>query len=82
MEKSKIKYPCYWSYRIIGSDRKQITNAIENLFEKLDYQLDFSNQSKTGKYTSLKLSLLVNDEEERNHVFNLLQNLPTVKFVL
>jgi hypothetical protein len=82
MEKPKINYPCVWYYKIIGYDRELITNILPIVLEKLDYTFEESHKSKTGKYISFNFSAQVNSEEERNKIFNILKNIPTVKIVL
>ena len=82
MEKPQIDYPCTWSYKVIGSDKKLVTEAILVILEKFDYQFSESNQSRTGKYVSFHISARVESEEERNELFCMLQDIPTVKMVL
>ena len=82
MKKPEIAYPCKWLYKIIGSDRALITAGIAELFEGADYQLDESNRSKTGKYISLDLSVEVKDDQQRQEIFDALQEISSVKVVL
>ena len=82
MEKPDIQYPCIWSYKIIGSDRARITDTIPVVLEDFEYTLSESRQSKTGKFTSFHVSMRVNSEKERNTIFNILKDIPSVKFLL
>ena len=82
MKNKEIEYPCTWSYKIIGSDRELIWKNIETALEDLEYELNNSHQSKTGKYASLHLSIQVDSQEERDRLFQMLQNIPTVKMVI
>jgi putative lipoic acid-binding regulatory protein len=82
LKKPEINYPCTWSYKVIGSDRELVTRAILTVLENLEYQFSESNQSRTGKYISFNVSARVESEEERNRIFGLLQDIPTVKMVL
>ena len=81
LEKPDIQYPCIWSYKIIGSDRARITDTIPVVLEDFEYQFSESRQSKTGKFTSFHVSMQVNSEEERNTIFNILKDIPSVKFI-
>jgi uncharacterized protein len=82
LNNSEIEYPCKWSFKIIGSDKELIMETIENLLVDLDFQMNESRQSKTGKYSSLHVSIRVASQEERDRLFQLFQNIPTVKIVL
>ena len=82
LEKPDIHYPCNWSYKIIGSDRARITDTIPVVLKAFEYQFSESRQSKTGKFTSFHLSIQVNSEEERNTIFNILKDIPSVKVIL
>jgi uncharacterized protein len=82
LKHSKIEYPCEWSYKIIGSDKKLIMETIENLLVGLEFQMNESRQSSSGKYLSLHVSIRVSSQDERERLFELFQNIPTVKIVL
>ena len=82
LEKPDIQYPCIWSYKIIGSDRARITDAMPVVLKAFEYQFSGSRQSKTGKFTSFHLSMQVNSEEERNTILNILRDIPSIKFIL
>ena len=53
-EKSEIEYPCLWNFKIIGREEKYMRRAIAEIVGDGDYTLTFSNQSRHGKYRSLK----------------------------
>jgi putative lipoic acid-binding regulatory protein len=82
LKKPEIDYPCVWSYKVIASDRELVTQAVLTVLEDFEYQFSESNQSRTGKYVSFNISARVASEEERNELFCILQNVPTVKMVL
>ena len=82
MNSPKIEYPCTWSFKIIGSDAAQITDAIVAMLEVFEYQFSESRHSRTGKYTSWNLSVHVKSEEERLAIFNGLKHIPSVKVIL
>jgi len=82
MTKTEFKYPCQWSYRIIGEDEKLLRDAAASAVGNKKYKLSVSNRSSGGKYHSLNLELIVNDEAERLRIFNHLNKDPAIKFVL
>jgi len=81
-KKPHIEYPCVWDYKVIGQDRALIPQNIEIILENFEYSHHLSNESASGKYTSFHVSVRVVSEMERNHIFGMLQKIPTVKMVL
>lgn len=81
-EKADITYPCEWGYRIIGTDKESMKSCVSSLVKEKEYSLKESNQSSSGKYTSLILSLIVESEEERVSLFNALKADEQIKMVL
>ena len=82
MNSPKIEYPCAWSFKIIGSNAAQITEAIVAMLEAFDYQLSESRHSRTRKYTAFNLSVHVKSEAERLAIFSGLKHIPSVKIIL
>jgi len=82
LDSPKIEYPCTWSFKIIGSDAAQITDAIVMMLEAFEYQFSESRHSRTGKYTSFNLSVHVKSEQERLAIFSGLKRIPSVKVIL
>ncbi len=82
LDSPKITYPCTWSFKIIGSDAAQITEAVVALLEAFAYQFSESRHSRTGKYTSFHLAVQVKNEAERLAIFNGLKRIPSVKVIL
>jgi uncharacterized protein len=82
MQKSKINYPCQWTYKLIGQDGDLLKKAVLVVVQDKKYQLSASKSSSGGKYKSFNLELNVADEEERNQIFESLKNNSSIKFVL
>jgi len=57
--KPLIQYPCSWVYQVIGTDETAIRDFVADLVGTADYELSYSNASRTGKYCSLRLKLTV-----------------------
>ncbi len=80
--KPEITYPCEWHYRIIGTVEGPMRKAAESVALGKQYKLIASNQSSGGKYLSLQLTVLVENESERIAIFDALKNHPEIKMVL
>ena len=80
--KPEIEYPCEWAYKVITSDKSQVVAAMESIAGAVEYRLNDSNRSRTGKYVSLSVVLMVDDQEHRDEVYRGLVRLSTVKLVL
>ena len=80
--KPKIDYPCTWQYKIIGESATAITRLVEEHVYEKGYTLTDSNVSSGGRYISMALELIVNNNERRLELYKLLAADPTVKVVL
>lgn len=80
--KAEIIYPCRWSYRVIGSDESVISTTIHKVLKSMRYEISFGNKSSGGKYVSVNVEVDVASESERNTVFSLLKEIPTVKMIV
>lgn len=81
-EKQPIDYPCGWSFRIIGRDKKTMEQAITAYMRDAEYLLMASNTSRSGKYVSLNLETVVADENSRNQIYIDLKCLECVTLVI
>ena len=68
MTKNSIKYPCTWHYKIIGYSKQTLHLAALELVDK--------------KYHSINLEVEVENQEERDRIFQTLQKDSRIKFVL
>jgi putative lipoic acid-binding regulatory protein len=80
-EETSIDYPCEWIYKVIGSDKESVHNAIVSIIQGNKYQIDDSNSSKSGKYLSFDVTVMVGDEEYRNKIYQALKGHDDIKFV-
>ncbi len=80
--KLELEYPCSWKYKIIGEERKKLEAAIHSVILERAHTLKHSNVSKTGKYVSLNLDLIVHNEDDRTFLFEALKAHQDVKMVL
>lgn len=78
----EITYPCLWQYRIIGSDRAAMHQAIAATVAASAGTVTEGNVSSGGRYISLSLAVMVKTEAERLLIYQLLAGHPAVRMVL
>jgi putative lipoic acid-binding regulatory protein len=81
-KKPEINYPCEWSFKVIGADKQLVRNAAEIVMEQREYLLHYSRGSRTGKYHSWNIDLVVKDENERNRIFADLKSHTAITMVI
>lgn len=81
-QKPEIAYPCLWQYKVIGTARSEILNAVRAVIGDQDHSIGDSNQSSGGKYISLNVELEVDSETMRNRVFMALQSHSALRMVI
>ncbi len=81
-QKIEIEYPSAWTYKLIGHEKEAIKKAIHDVIIERSHTLNHSNKSKTGKYVSMNLELVITSDEERNFIFEALKAHQNIKMVL
>ncbi len=81
-EKLELEYPCSWCYKLIGYEKEAIQRAIHEVILEREHSLTHSNSSKTGKYVSMNLDLVILNEDERNFIYEALKAHQNIKMVL
>lgn len=81
-KKLVLEYPCNWCYKVIATERAALEQAIRDVLEMREHTLSPSKKSKTGKYTSMNLDLLVHNEDDRTFIYEALKNHQSIKMVL
>ena len=82
MCKVKLDYPCQWLYKVIGADQEQVRQAIAEIISDTPCEINLSNSSSSGKYLCLNVELTVQNEKERNTIYENLKAHQHVKIVL
>ena len=77
----EIEYPTDWHYKIIGDNVDRMLATINEISELYNSDLTPSNISRKGKYVSLNLTVLVENEIVRNNIYARLQSNPSIKIV-
>ncbi len=80
-EEPSIDYPCEWVYKVIGSDKESVHGATASIIQDSAYQINDSNTSKTGKYLSFNVMVMVGDEAYRNKIYQAFKEHDDIKFV-
>jgi putative lipoic acid-binding regulatory protein len=80
-EEISIDYPCEWVYKVIGSDKESVHNAIAGIIQDSEFHINDSNTSKTGKYLSFNVTVMVGDEAYRNKIYQAFKGHDDIKFV-
>ena len=80
--KPAIHYPCEWSFKVIGPDKQLVRSAAEGVMAQREYLLHYSRGSKTGKYHSWNIDLVVKDEDDRNQIFADLKSHTAITMVI
>ncbi|MEA3372511.1 MAG: DUF493 domain-containing protein [Campylobacterota bacterium] len=81
-QKLELEYPCEWRYKVIGQDIEVIKSAVKDVILEREHKIDFSNASCSGKYCSMNLDLLVQNEDERQFIYEALKAHQHIKMVL
>ena len=81
-EKLELTYPCSWTYKLIGYEKEAIQKAIHEVIVERAHNLNHSNASKTGKYVSMNLDLVIQNDDERNFIYEALKAHQHIKMVL
>ncbi len=68
-----VEYPCNWQYKLIGENETKVKEVINELLSHKSIILSKSKVSKQKKYTSFNLDVNVENEEERDRIFQLLK---------
>lgn len=81
-QKLVLEYPCSWRYKLIGHEKEAIEKAIKDVILEREHNLNHSNASKSGKYVSMNLDLVVHNEDERQFIYEALKAHQHIKMVL
>ena len=81
-QKIVLEYPCNWCYKVIATEEKALKQAVKDVIDEREHTLEESNKSKTGKYVSMNLDILVHNEDDRTFIFDALKKHQNIKMVL
>jgi putative lipoic acid-binding regulatory protein len=78
----ELDYPCAWTYTLIGSDEAVLFEVARRAAGACAHRLERSRRSKSGRYVSITLELVVRDEAQRLSIFDALRGSTAVRYVL
>ncbi len=82
----KIEFPRLWEFRLIAvkEQEKELREALQALeeTEKCSFKIEQGENSRGGKYLSLRLSCQVDSLERANFLASAMGHLPGVKFMI
>jgi uncharacterized protein len=81
-ERPEIDYPCQWTYQIIGQGEALLRGHIEATLLGLEHELEVTRTSTSGRYSSIRVTLVVSDEAQRLKLGAAFQQHPAVRIVL
>jgi len=81
-KKLELEYPCNWCYKVIASEKDALQNAVKDVINEREHTLTDSNKSKSGKYVSMNLDMLVHNEDDREFIYDALKKHQDIKMVL
>ncbi len=64
-----ITYPVRWTYKVIGGDEAWLRAAIGVIVGEVEHTISYSHTSPGGRYVSLTAEVMVESEDQRNHLF-------------
>ena len=77
-----LEYPCAWEYTFIATDQETAELEVSKLAGNRLQSMTVSRQSKSGTYTSLKALITVQNDSERQELFDQIVRAEGVKYVL
>jgi len=78
----ELEYPCEWQYKAIGKDKEKVEEAVEGIFQGHESIIQYSHGSRTGKFHSFSIDLVVANEEERLGFYEALKKNPQIMIVI
>lgn len=81
-KKLELTYPCNWNYKVIVEAHIDISMVTSSVLGEREHSVKKTNNSKTGKYQSHNVSLLVHNDDDRHTIFEMFKKEQHVKMVL
>ncbi|MBP7764488.1 MAG: DUF493 domain-containing protein [Deltaproteobacteria bacterium] len=81
-QKIRLTYPCCWTYKIIGTDEKEMKSAVADIIRDRSYRISVSRRSEKAKYIALNLELTVESEAHRRILYEELKAHPAIAVIL
>jgi len=80
--KLELDYPCNWSYKLVIKHDQNIKKIIKEVLEQREHGVKASKTSSKGKFKSYTLDLIVEDEEDRKNLYQILGDHEHIKMIV
>jgi len=80
--KLELDYPCNWTYKLVIRQEENIKKIIKEVLDEREHGVKPSKTSKAGKFKSYTLDLIVENEEDRKDLYQLLGDHEHIKMVV
>jgi uncharacterized protein len=77
-----IAYPAPWQFRLIGPEESDMRRAVDDVLGGRQHRISTGNRSRTGRYCSLELALVVESRDDRHELFERLRRNPAFVYIL
>jgi len=81
-DKPEISYPGPWAYTVFGTSEERLRLAVAVAVGALEHTVTSSKQSRSGKFVSMNVEVLVADEAQRLGIGKALSEHADIGFVL
>ncbi len=78
----KLSYPCEWPYVIIGRSEMELRAAVREIVQHRTHTVTLSHMSAHGRYISLKVMVVVHNDDDRVGIYRALNDHPATKVVI
>lgn len=80
--KLELDYPCNWTYKLVIHHEHDINKIIKEVLEDRKHGVKPSKTSSKGKFKSYTLDLIVEDEEDRKALYQILGDHEHIKMIV
>ncbi len=81
-EQLELEYPCNWEYKVMCLAEAEIEIIVTEVVKNRDFDVTKGNKSKTGKYQSYNVTMLVHNDDDRVELFSQFKQHQHVAMVL
>ncbi len=78
----KLSYPCEWPYVVIGRSELELRAAVREIVQERTHTVTLSNTSAHGRYISLKVLVVVHNDDDRVGIYHALNKHPATTVVI
>ncbi len=79
--KLQLDFPCAWTYTVIGERERDLYEAMRVVVGEHEHTIQFSHESRGGRYRSYQLEVTVPSDEERLRIFRELHAHVHVRYI-